>query len=116
MTTIIMLFLFPIGLYVYFVVEKKQNKVYQAVFDDFQTKISTKEELTTAEKKEQFEAMLLQNGYELVEVSEEKVVGEKKVLSMGLILIGTGVYIIGLFVYLAYFYGLQKPHVVEFKI
>ena len=114
MTTIIMLFLFPIGLYTYFVVEKKTKKEYQKVFDNFQESTSLSTKYTHEEKLNRFEQMLEQNGYEVVSVSKNRVVGEKKVLSMGLILIGLGVYMVGLFFYLAYYFWFQKPHRVEF--
>ena len=116
MNTIIMLFLFPIGLYTYFVVEKRTKKEYQQVFDDFQTSTSLDTKYTDKEKRNRFEQMLHQNGYEVISVSKNRVVGEKKVLSMGLILIGLGIYIVGLFFYLAYYFWFQKPHRVEFTL
>jgi hypothetical protein len=105
----------PIGLYTYFFIEKKDKEKYQAVFDDFQVN-TLKREITNAQKLELFEQMLEQNTYEIREQTQEYVVGEKKVLSMGLMMMGLGVYIIGLFFYLFYFYLFQKPHRVEFYI
>jgi len=115
MTTILMLLLFPIGLYTYFVIEKKDKEQYQAVFDDFQT-TTTARKISDAEKIELFERMLEQNSYEIKEQTNSSVVGEQKVLSMGLMMMGLGIYIIGLFFYLFYFYYFQKPHRVEFKL
>ena len=63
--------------------------------------------------------MLEQNTYEVIEVSEHRVVAKKKVLSMGLMMMGLGVYIIGLFVYLFYFFYFfyfQKAHEVVFDL
>ena len=115
MTTILMMFLFPIGLYTYFVIEKKTKKEYQLVFDDFQKKI-TNSKITKEEKKHLFEQMLLKNGYTIVSIDQSTVVGEKKVLSIAFIMMGLGIYIIGLFFYLAYYFWFQKPHRVEFCI
>jgi hypothetical protein len=116
MTTILMMFLFPIGLYTYFVIEKKTKKEYQLVFDDFQKKIGSSSKITDAEKVHLFEQMLLQNGYTIVNIDKSTVMGEKKVLSIAFIMMGLGIYIVGLFFYLAYYFWFQKPHRVEFCI
>jgi len=113
MTTIIMLLLFPIGLYTYFFIEKKDQKKYQAVFDDFEVS-TNKRNILDVQKLELFEQMLEQNGYEIVEQNKKAVIGEKKVLSMSFMMMGLGVYIIGLFFYLFYYFYFQKPHRVEF--
>ena len=115
MTTVLMLLMFPIGLYTYFVIEKKDKEKYQAVFDNFQVTINNKN-ISDAEKLKFFDLMLEQNSYEIIEENESVVIGEKKVLSMGLMMIGLGIYIIGLFIYLFYFYYFQKPHRVEFRL
>ena len=114
MTTIIMLLLFPIGLYSYFFIEKKDQQKYQAVFDDFEVS-TNKRKISDLEKLELFEQMLEQNGYEIVEQNRKMVVGEKKVLSMSFMMMGLGLYIVGLFFYLFYYFYFQKPHRVEFK-
>lgn len=116
MTTLIMLFLFPIGLYTYFVIEKRTKKEYQAIFDNFQSETSDNANYTDTQKIERFEQMLLQNDYEIKELTQTSVVGEKKVLSLAFIFMGLGLYIVGLFFYLAYFFWFQKPHRVEFKV
>jgi len=116
MTTILMMFLFPIGLYTYFVIEKKTKKEYQLVFDNFQKKTASSVKMSDEEKVYLFEQMLLQNGYSIVKINSSSVVGEKKVLSMALIMMGLGIYIVGLFFYLAYYFWFQKPHRVKFCI
>lgn len=116
MTTIIMMFLFPIGLYTYFVIEKRTKKEYQAVFDNFQQETVANAKLNNQEKLNLFEQMLLQNGYEIKELNGTSVVGEKKVLSMAFIFMGLGLYFVGLFFYLAYFFWFQKPHRVAFSL
>ena len=115
-TTILMLLMLPIGIYVYFGREKKDQRIYQSVFDDFYLKTLKNKTLTDAQKIEHFEQMLEQNGYEVIEISEHKVVAQKKILSMGLMMIGIGVYIIGLLVYLVYYFYLQKSHEIIFDI
>ena len=108
--------MFPIGLYVYFGKEKKDRKIYQAVFDDFELKTAKRKNLTNDKKIELFEQMLEQNGYKIVEVTSTTVKAQKKILSMGLMMIGTGVYLIGLLFYFLYYFYLQKPHVIIFKV
>ena len=115
MTTIIMILMFPIGLYVYYSMEKRDNRIYQAVFDNFYIK-TLNSSLTERDKIIRFEQMLEQNGYKIVEVTQNRVIGEKKILSMGLIMIGTGIYFVGLFIYLFYYFYLQKPHRVVFVL
>jgi hypothetical protein len=110
------MFLFPIGLYTYFFIERKTKKEYQKVFDDFQVDTLSKSELSNKEKINFFEQMLLQNEYEVTEITESRVIGEKKVLSLAFIFMGLGLYIVGLFFYLAYYFWLQKPHRVEFSL
>jgi len=116
MTTLLMILMFPIGIYVYFGKEKKDKIAYQKVFDDFHTKTLANKNLTDEEKLLRFEQMLEQNAYEIVEVSEHRVVAQKKILSMGLMMMGLGVYIIGLFVYLVYYFYFQKAHEVLFEL
>jgi len=116
MTTILMLFMFPIGLYVYFGKEKKDRKIYQAVFDDFERKTVNRKNFTNETKIELFEKMLEQNGYKIVEVTPTTVKAQKKILSMGLMMIGTGIYIVGLLFYLLYYFYFQKPHEIVFHL
>jgi len=111
-----MLLLFPIGLYTYFGIEKRTKREYQLVFDNFQEKTESNSNLSTQEKLHLFEQMLLQNGYTIVKINSVGVIGEKKVLSMALMMMGLGIYIVGLFFYLAYFFWFQKPHRVEFLV
>ena len=116
MTTVLMLLMFPLGLYVYFGREKKDQLVYQSVFDNFYNKTLQNKNLNDAQKIERFEQMLEQNGYEIIELNEHKVIAQKKILSMGLIMMGIGIYFIGLLVYLLYYFYLQKPHEVMFSL
>ena len=116
MTTVIMMLMFPMGLYTYLVIEKRVRREYQEVFDAFEYKTASNPSLNSSQKVELFEQMLMKNGYEVVSVDASHVVGEKKVLSMAWMMMGLGIYIIGLFFYLAYYFWFQKPHRVEFVL
>jgi len=116
MTQVIMLFLFPIGFYFYFFVERKEKPKYQKIFDDFQQKIASNQRLNDSEKIEKFKMMLVRNGYTLTEVKNSKVVGEKRIMSMSLFTMSAGFFYIGAVIYLLYFYYFQKPHRVEYSL
>ncbi len=116
MSQVIMIFLFPIGLYFYFFVERKERPKYQKVFDDFQVKIQNDVRLNSEEKMQQYEDMLRKNGYTIVDATRTNIKGEKCILSMSLLAMSIGAYYVGVFVYLAYYFWIQKPHIVEFGI
>lgn len=116
MTQVLMMLLFPIGLYTYFFVERKNKRVYQQTFDSFAQKISHDKKLSNEEKMQRYKAMLLTNGYTIVEESKTRIVGERKILSLGLMMIGAGLYLVGLLVYILYYYTMQKPHIVKYEI
>jgi len=50
MSQVIMMFLFPIGLYFYFFVERRDRPKYQKIFDDFGESIQKDSRLTDAQK------------------------------------------------------------------
>jgi len=116
MSQVIMMFLFPIGLYFYFFVERRDRPKYQKIFDDFGESIQNDSTLTNAQKIQKYNAMLRQNNYTIVESTQTKVRGEKRILSMSLLAMSIGAYYVGAFVYLAYYFWIQKPHVVEYRI
>ena len=116
MSQVIMMFLFPIGLYFYFFVERKDKPKYQKIFDDFNVKIQNDTTLTNEEKMRQYAEMLRQNGYKIVESSRTQIKGEKRILSMSLLAMSIGLYYVGVLVYLAYYFWIQKPHVVEYRV
>ena len=116
MSQVIMLFLFPIGAYFYFFVERKNRPAYEKVFSDFQTKIQNTPKLSSKETLENYQNMLLKNGYEITETSETKVVGKKRIFSMSLFAMGIGLYFVGAVFYLLYNRYLQKPHQITFKV
>ena len=116
MSQVIMMFLFPIGLYFYFFVERRDRPKYQKVFDDFGAQIEADSTLTDAQEKEQYIQMLKQNGYKITQNTSTQVRGEKKILSMSLLAMSIGAYYVGVFVYLGYYFWVQKPHVVVYEI
>ena len=116
MSQVIMLLLFPIGFYFYFFVEKKEKPKYQKIFDDFQEKIAKSSKFSNEEKLEQFQEMLVQNGYVLRERNSIEVVGEKRILSMSILAMSLGVFYVGILIYLVYFYYFQKPHRVRYHL
>ena len=116
MTQVIMLFLFPIGFYFYFVVERKEKPKYQEIFDNFGKKIRDNNALTNESKIEYFRDMLLKNGYHIKNINSKEVIGEKRILSMSLLTMSLGVFYVGIIFYLIYYLYFQKPHRVEYKL
>ncbi len=115
LNTIIMLFAFPIGI-IMLLSERKSRQKYQAVFDDFQKKVESDKHQNPKEKITLFEEMLHQNRYHITGKSEQEVIGEKKIFSMGYLFIGIGTLYIGLIVYILYYLYFQKPHIVRFYV
>lgn len=116
MTQLIMLLFFPIGLYFYFFVEKKNRPKYQKVFDDFQIEIENDSRLESEERKNLYKDMLVQNRYKITRLSKTVVIGEKRIFSMSLFIMSLGVLYVGAILYLAYYFWIQKPHVVEYEV
>ena len=115
MSQVIMMFLFPIGLYFYFFVEKRDKPKYQKIFDDFEKSVKRNAKLSDSEKRGLYIQMLRHNDY-IVTATDSKIRGEKKLFSMSLLAMGAGLYMIGMVFYLLYYYLMQKPHVVEYKL
>ena len=116
MTQVIMLFLFPIGLYFYFFVERKARPKYQKVFDDFQEKVKNDSTLSNEEKIEQYKEMLQYNGYTIVASTKTSIKGQKRIFYMSLLAMGMGLYLVGAVVYLIYYFWIQKPHVIRYEL
>ncbi len=116
MSQVLMMLLLPIGLYTYFFVERKNKRAYQETFDLFSQHISQDAKLSDVEKMQRYKAMLLTNGYTITEETKTRIVGERKILSLGLMMIGMGLYVVGLLIYIIYYYSLQKPHIVIFTV
>jgi Na+/melibiose symporter-like transporter len=88
--------------------EHKNKKIYVKVFDDFYEKTMQNKALQTPQKALLLEQMLAKNGYG-VEKIEGKIIGKKKIFSLGWLLLT-------LFTYLLFYFYLQKPHVIVFNL
>ena len=108
MSTILLMLLLPIGSLFYFNEQKNRGK-YQAVFDDYIEKVDKSSDLSKSQKIEQVRKLFLANRYEVTYESEDEIIAERKILSMGLLMMG-------LFLYVFYFYFFQKPHKIIYKI
>jgi hypothetical protein len=100
--------MFPIGM-VFYYNERKSRGKYQAVFDDYMQRVDESRELDAKQKLESVQKLLLANRYEIVLKTENEIVGERKIFSMGL-------FMMGLFFYLLYYLFFQKPHNIGYKI
>jgi len=116
MSQVIMLLLFPIGLYFYFFKERPSRPAYNKVFTDFETEIQDDTNLLETDKIQHYKDMLRKNEYRITETTSSCIVGEKRIFSMSLFAMSVGFYYIGAVIYLLYFYYFQTPHRVTFKI
>ena len=108
-------FAIPIGIYT-ILFEIKSKKKYNALFEDFYQKTINNEKLSQKEKHNLMMQLLLKNGYEVTEERHDLVVGEKRVLSLGWIILSIGFVYIGVLFYLVYYYFIQKPHHLRFPL
>jgi len=114
MSQVIMLLLFPIGLYFYFFKERPARHNYNKVFTDFETKVQNNSTLSDTEKIKHYKEMLQKNGYKITKTSSKCITAEKRIFSMSLFAMSIGFYYIGAVIYLLYYYFLQKPHKITF--
>ena len=116
MSQVIMMLLFPIGLYFYFFKERPARPAYNKIFTDFELEIQNDITLSDLEKKEYYRKMLLKNEYTITQTSATCVVGERRIFSMSLFAMSVGFYYVGAVIYLLYFYYFQTPHSVTFRL
>jgi hypothetical protein len=108
-------FALPIGIYT-IIFELKSKKKYNALFEDFYKKTINSNKLSQKEKHSQILQLLRRNGYEVTEESEHKIIGEKKILSLGWIILSIGFVYVGVVFYLLYYYFIQKPHRLVYEV
>jgi len=108
-------FAIPIGIYT-LIAERKSKQKYNALFEDFYQKTINNQKLSQKEKHGLMVQLLERNGYELIEEHSHLVVGEKKILSLGWIILGIGFVYIGVLFYLIYYYFIQKPHHLRYEV
>ena len=116
MSQVIMWFLFPIGLYFYFFKERPSRPAYNKIFTDFETKVQNDSTLSDTDKIQRYKEMLGKNEYKIVQTTPECIVGEKRIFSMSLFAMSAGLYLVGVVFYLLYWYYLQTPHRVTFRL
>ena len=110
MSQVIMLFLFPLGLYFYFFKERPARPRYNKVFTDFEAKVQNNSSLSNTQKTQQYKEMLEKNDYKIIVTTPTRVVGEKRIFSMSLFAMSAGLYLVGMVFYLLYWYYIQRPH------
>ena len=108
-------FALPIGIYT-ILYEVKSKKKYNALFEDFYQKTIKNSKLSQNEKHSLILQLLERNGYELIEENERKIVGEKKILSLGWIILSIGFIYVGVLFYLFYYYFMQKAHRLSYDL
>ena len=108
MSTIIMLFILPLGIIVYFW-DRRNYAQNLDVFRDYCKQIAHAD-LSINEKMDRIDEMFYQNGYRRVVATSKELVVEKKHFNIGLLLIAFGALTyIGLALYLLYYRFGLKP-------
>ena len=113
MTTVIMMFILPIGIIIYFW-DKKIEEQNREIFETFIEKIKNSD-LQSKDKLLRIDEMYYKNGYTRIHIDENSLTQQKKHFNIGTLLIslGVGAYI-GLFLYIMYYKLFLKPR--EIKI
>lgn len=108
MGTIIMLFILPLGILVYYW-DRRNYAQSLELFRDYISQISHTD-LSDTEKMDRIDEMFYQNGYTRIERTESRLVIEKKHFNIGVLFIWVGALTyFGLFLYLIYYHFLMKP-------
>lgn len=108
MSTIIMLFILPLGILVYFWDRRNYGQNLD-VFRDYCKQIADTD-LTINEKMDRIDEMFYQNGYIRIERHGSRMVVEKKHFNIGLLFISLGALTyFGLIIYLIYYRFFLKP-------
>lgn len=105
---IIMMFILPLGILVYFW-DRRNYAQSLTIFRDYILQISHTD-LPDAEKMDRIDEMFYQNGYTRIERSDRHIVIEKKHFNIGVLFISVGALTyFGLFFYLLYYRFILKP-------
>jgi hypothetical protein len=108
MTTVIMLFILPLGIIFYFF-DKKTKKQNKKILDEHVHKIQTSE-LTQKEKLNIIDEMYYQNGFKIVQKTDDLLVVQKKHFNLGVLFIFFGLLsYFGLPLYYIYYRFILKP-------
>lgn len=112
MTTIIMLFILPFGVLLYFI-DKKTQKTNRANFEAYIAKIRASD-FSQKEKLDMVDEMYYQNGYKIVSKTDDTIVVEKKHFNLGVLFIFFGLLnYFGLPLYYIYYRFILKPNQVS---
>jgi hypothetical protein len=115
MTTIIMLFILPLGIVVYFFDKKIKNQ-NKKILDDYVEKISLSE-LTQKEKVNIIDEMYYKNGYKTVDKTDGLLMVEKKHFNLGVLFIFFGLLsYFGLPLYYIYYRYILKPEQITISL
>lgn len=108
MGTVIMLFILPLGVLVYFW-DRRNYAQSLAMFRDYILQMKHCD-LSDGEKMDKIDEMFYQNGYTRIERSETHLIIEKKHFNIGLLFIWIGLLTyFGLFIYFLYYRFFVKP-------
>lgn len=108
MSTVIMMFILPLGIIVYFWDRRNYAQNLQ-VFRDYSEQMGHAD-FSESEKMDRIDEMLYQNGYTRIERSGCRLAVEKKHFNIGVLFIAVGALTyFGLFLYLIYYRFFQKP-------
>ncbi|WP_345991867.1 hypothetical protein [Sulfurimonas sp. HSL-1716] len=115
MTTIIMLFILPLGILVYFF-DKKVQKNNKANFQHYISQVKATD-ITLKEKLDKIDEMYYQNGYKRILRTDDTLVVEKKHFNLGVLLIFFGALAyFGLPLYYLYYRFILKPARIEISL
>lgn len=108
MSTIIMMFILPLGIIIYFWDRRNYAQNLQ-VFREYSVQI-WHADFSENEKMDRIDELFYQNGYTRIERSGCRLAVEKKHFNIGLLFIAVGALTyFGLFIYLIYYRFFQKP-------
>lgn len=108
MTTIIMLFILPLGIAFYFF-DKKTRRENQIIFDNYVEKIKHSD-LSDQEKLISIDKMYYENGYKRVFRDDTRLVVEKKHFNLGVLFIFFGLAnYFGIVLFFIYYRFILKP-------
>ncbi|MGA9047047.1 hypothetical protein [Sulfuricurvum sp.] len=108
MSTIIMMFILPLGILIYFW-DRRNYAQSLTVFRDYISQMSHTD-LPDTSKMDRIDEMFYKNGYTRIERSHTGLVVEKKHFNIGVLFISVGALTyFGLFLYLLYYRFILKP-------
>ena len=115
MTTIIMIFLLPIGIITY-LWDKKNYAHNIQLFHDYIISVLDSD-LSTSEKLDSIDNLFYQNDYKRTERTPNTLIVEKKHFNLGVLLIFMGgLAYVGILLYMIYYFYLLKPRRIEIDL